>query len=264
MQNNPDSPFTSVIGLGAFKAEYSTAGRGRWTQVILGGLMLAAAPILLLVAAYVAYDNVTNYGTLRLWRNLPLPLLCAGGAGVLGAAALFSSWRNWRLAAALYENGVAYVSRQGLRQIAWPDVTAVWQQVTKHYTNGVYTGTTHSYTVQTNTGEKVVLDDRLGKKVEELGNAVQTAVTNSLLPRSWQTLQNGQRLTFGPLAMDRDKLYAGKKELRWDEIKAIKIDKGMVSIRKDQSWLNWANASVPQIPNFFVFLELVSRFAKIE
>jgi hypothetical protein len=262
--NNPDSPFASVIGLGALKSEYSTGGRGRWTTVIFGGLFLAVAPVLLLVAAYVAYDNVTNYGSLRLWRNVPLPLVCAGGAGLLGAGILFSTWRNWRLAAALYENGVAFVGQQGLRQFAWPDVTGVWQRVTKHYTNGVYTGTTHSYTVQTNTGEKIVLDDRLGKKVEELGNAVQSGVTNSLLPRYWQSLQTGQKLDFGPLAMDREKLYAGKKELRWDEIKAIKIDKGTVSIRKDQSWLNWANATVPQIPNFFVFLELVGRFAKIE
>jgi hypothetical protein len=64
--------------------------------------------------------------------------------------------------------------------------------------------------------------------------------------------------------MDREKLYAGKKELRWDEIKAIKIEKGVVAVRKDQAWLNWSSAMVPQIPNFFVFLELVSRFAKIE
>jgi hypothetical protein len=264
MMNNPESPFASVIGLGAMKSEYSAGSRGRWGPVIFGGIMLVAAPVLLLVAAYIAYDNVTNYGTLRLWRNVPLPLLCAGGAGFVGLAALFSAWRNWRLAAALYDNGVAVVGQQGLRQFTWPDVTAVWQQVTKHYTNGVYTGTTHRYTVQTNTGEKLVLDDRLGKKVEELGRALQTGVTNTLLPRYWQSLQTGQRLDFGPLAMDREKLYAGKKELRWDEIKAIKIDKGMVSVRKDQAWLNWASATVPQIPNFFVFLELVGRFAKIE
>src|SRR5437773_1394690 len=128
MMNNPDSPFASVIGLGALKSEYSTGGRGRWTAVIFGGLFLAAAPVLLLVAAYLAYDNVTNYGTYRLWRNVPLPLMCAGGAGFVGAAVLLSAWRNWRLAAALYEDGVAYVGQQGLRQFAWPDVNAVWQR----------------------------------------------------------------------------------------------------------------------------------------
>jgi hypothetical protein len=264
MLNNPDSPFTSVIGLGAYKAEYATASRSRWTQVVLGVILLVAVPVLLAVAAYMLYDNLNSLGANRMWRNVPLPVLCAGGAGLLGVIALFNSWRNWKLAAALYENGVAFVGQKGLQQIAWPDVTAVWQQVTKHYTNGVYTGTTHRYTIQMNTGEKIVLDDRLGKKVEELGNAVQTSVSNNLFPRYWQSLQNGQRVEFGPVALDREKLYAGKKELRWAEIKAIKLNQGVVSVRKDQAWLNWANISVPQIPNFFVFLELVSRFAKIE
>ncbi|MEP7356471.1 MAG: DUF6585 family protein [Anaerolineales bacterium] len=262
--NPTDSPFASVIGLGALKGEYAPNSRGRWVAVILGGLMLAAAPVLLLVAAYIAYSNVTNFGMLRLWRNLPLPLIGAAVVGLIGVLALFNSWRNWRLAAALYENGVAYVGQKGITQVAWPDVTAVWQRVTKHYTNGVYTGTTHSYTLQTNTGEKIVLDDRLGKKVEELGTAVQAGVTNTLLPRYWQSLQTGQRLNFGPLGLDREKLYAGNKELRWTEIKAIKINKGMVSVRKDQAWLNWTSVTVPQIPNFFVFFELVGRFAKIE
>jgi hypothetical protein len=66
------------------------------------------------------------------------------------------------------------------------------------------------------------------------------------------------------LALDREKLYSGKKELRWDEIKAIKIEKGQISIRKDKAWLNWASASVPQIPNFFIFYDLIGRLAKVE
>ncbi len=264
MQTNPDSPFASVIGLGTRKAEYSAAGRGRWAPVVFGVLMLAAAPVLLVVAAYVAYTDMTTRGTLRMWENAPLPLIFGLGAGFLGIIVLFSAWRNWRLAAALYENGVAVMGQKGLQQFAWADVTGVWQQVTKHYTNGVYTGTTHRYTVQLNTGEKIVLDDRLGKKVEELGNAVQTGVTNTLFPRYWQSLQTGQRLEFGPMALDREKLYAGKKELRWDEIKAIKLDKGVMSVRKDKAWLNWSTVAVPQIPNFFVFLEMVGRHAKIE
>jgi hypothetical protein len=264
MLNDPNSPFASVIGLGNFKAEYNNAGRGRWIRVIIGGVCLLAVPALLAVAAFVFYDSYNNSGLLMAERNIVLPLFGALGGFVLGASILISQWRNWRLAAALYENGLAYQSRTGIQQVAWSDVSAVWQRITRHYTNGVYTGTTHNYTIQTNTGQKIVLDDRLGKKVEELGKAVQTAVSNSLYPQYFNAIKNGQRVDFGPLALDNQKLYAGKKELRWDEIKAVKINQGTISVQKDKGWFSWTSVAVPQVPNFFIFYELVRGYTKIE
>jgi hypothetical protein len=264
MLSDPNSPFSSVIGLGNLKGEYSNAGRRRWFSVIFGGLCLLAAPALVLVAAYVGYVTYNNSGLYKVAENVALPLIIALAAFVIGASVLINAWRNWRVAAALYENGVAYHSRTGIQQVNWSDVTAVWQRVIRHYTNGVYTGTTHAYTIQTNTGQKVVLDDRLGKKVEELGNAVQRGAGNALYPRYWQAIQNGQRVDFGPMAIDNQKLYAGKKELRWDEIKAVKVTKGMISVKKDKGWFNWATVRVPQVPNFFVFYDLIGHFTKTE
>ncbi len=259
-----DTPFHSVIGLGAFKGEYKSAGRQRYLSLIIGLICLFLGPALLLLSAWLAYDAYNNRGLVGVGEVIILPLVFAALAFFIGIAILLSAWRNWKLAAALYENGVALNTRRGLQQAAWHDVAAVWQAVTRHYTNGIYTGTTHVYTVQTSTGEKLVFDDRLGKQVEQLGQAIQSGVTNALYPRFWQGLQNGQRLSFGPLALDREKLYSGKKELRWDEIKAIKIEKGQISVRKDKAWLNWASASVPQIPNFFIFYDLIGRLAKVE
>jgi len=259
-----DSPFSSVIGLGAFKGEYKYGGRQKRLSLIFGLICLGLGPALLLLAAWLAYDAYNNRGLVGVGEAVALPLIFAALAILIGIAISFSAWRNWTLAAALYENGVALNTRRGMQQAAWHDVAAVWQAVTRHYTNGIYTGTTHVYNVATNTGEKLVFDDRLGKQVEQLGQAIQRGVTNALYPRFWQGLQNGQRLDFGPLALDREKLYSGKKELRWDEIKAIKIEKGQISVRKDKAWLNWANASVPQVPNFFVFYDLVGRLAKVE
>jgi hypothetical protein len=230
----------------------------------VGLLLLAAGPGLVLVAAYVGYDTYNTRGLTRVDDAVILPLCFAAGAFGLGALILFTTWRNLPLAAAVYENGVAYNDRKGMRQAAWADVNAVYQAVTKHYTNGVYTGTTHVYTVHTNEGSRLVFDDRLGKKVEELGQALQRGVTAALFPRYWNGLQNGQKLTFGPLALDREKLYTGKKELPWSAIKAIKIERGVIAVKQEKGWFNWASASVPQIPNFFIFYELISRLAKIE
>jgi hypothetical protein len=264
MMNDSNSPFAGVIGLGNLKGEYSGAGTRRWVGVILGLLCLLAGPALLLVAAWVAYDTYTQSGLYKVADSVALPLIAGAIFFVIGLSAAISAWRSWRIAAALYDNGLAYQGRSGIQQLNWADVTAVYQRVTRHYYNGVYTGTTHAYTIHSNTGQKLVLDDRLGKKVEELGNAVQRGASNALYPRYWQAIQNGQRVEFGPLALDNQKLYAGKKELRWDEIKGVKVNKGAISVQKDKGWFSWAKVTVPQVPNFLIFYDLVGRFTKIE
>ncbi|MCC6187424.1 MAG: hypothetical protein IT318_00200 [Anaerolineales bacterium] len=264
MQTNEPSPFQSVIGLGPFKSEFSSKGRGRWVNVVFGLLLVGTGPALVLLAAYLGYNAYNTRGLTRVDDAIAAPLCIAVAAFAAGVAVLFGAWRNAPMAAALYENGVALNTRKGLQQLAWTDIEAVWQAVTRHYTNGVYTGTTHVYTVRTKNGDKLVFDDRLGKQVEHLGQAIQRGATNHLYPQYVQSLENGQRLAFGPLALDRHKLYAGKKELPWQEIKAIKVEKGNISVKKDKGWFNWASAAVPQIPNFFIFYELIGHLAKVE
>ena len=262
--STPTSPFAGVTGMGALKQEFSPASKARWFNVGFGALSLLAAPALALLAAFLGFNAYNNSGSSRVDDAVGVPLCLSVVAFAVGAIVLFSAWRSWKLAAALYEHGVAFIERGPVQQFRWDEVDAVWQAITKHYYNGVYTGTTHIYTVQLKGGKKVVLSDKYGKDIEQLGRGLQQGTAELLLPRYWQGLQTGQKLTFGPLALDRDKLYAGKKELSWTEIKAIKIDRGNIAIKKDQAWFNWASATVPQIANFYVFLELVSRFAKVE
>ncbi|MCC7358184.1 MAG: hypothetical protein IT317_01825 [Anaerolineales bacterium] len=265
MQTSTSSPFQSVIGLGQLKAEYVPRGRGRWVSVIVGLGLVAGGPALTLFGVFMGYVTYQERGMVKVAEAVIPWLVMAVIAFLLGAGILFSAWRSWTLAAALYEQGVALNTRKGIQQAAWADVAAVWQAVTKHYTNGVYTGTTHVYTVQTNAGEKLVFNDSLGKNVEELGRAIQQGVVGALLPRYWQALQNGQRLNFGPLALDKANLYSGKKELPWSQIPSVKIEKGNISIKKEgKGWFNWAAVSVPQVPNFFVFYEIISRLTKVE
>ncbi len=270
MQSQTESPFTSIVGLGALKSEHRYKSAGKWFGVVFGMVCLLAAPFLCLLSAYLGYDTYTRFGSSRgLERVMDIDsgvgvTLCFGiGALVVGAFVLWEAWRSWPVAAALYENGLAYNDRGGLKQVRWDDVDGVWQSVTKHYRNGIYVGTTHLYTVQARDGMKIKLDDKL-TDVEELGNQIQRGTASVLFPRYWQSLQNGQRVTFGPLALDLKGLYSGKKELTWQEIKGVKIAQGVISVKKDKGWFNWATVTVPQIPNFWIFYELIGRFAKVE
>ncbi len=262
MVANDNSPFTAVLGLGRLQSQHPVK-KNKWASLIVGLLGVLSAPALGLLALFLGYDAYTRHGLARVDNAVTLPLLLAGAALVIGALALWEAWRRWPVAAALYEDGFAYNQRKGLQQTRWDQVEAVWQNVTKHYYNGIYTGTTHVYTVRTQDQTKFVLDDKL-QKVEDLGRAVQQGASNALFPRYIQALQSGQRLNFGPLGLDREKLYSGNKELPWSEIKAIKVDRGTISVKKEKGWFSWASVTVPQIPNFFIFLEIVSRLTKVE
>jgi hypothetical protein len=262
MVNTPNSPFQTVVGLGTVKSEHPAKG-SRWTPLIVGVAGLVAAPLLLFLALFLGYTAYSRYGLMRVDDAVWVPLIGACLALVIGILAVFNAWRIWPLAAVLYEEGFAVNRRQGLQTVRWNQISWVKQAVTKHYYNGIYTGTTHLYTIETRDNLRVKLDDQF-TKVEDLGRAIQQGTTNALFPQYVQALQSGQRLTFGPLSLDAQKLYSGAKEMPWSEIKAISLNKGTISVKKDKGWFNWATVTVPQIPNFFIFIEIASRLTKVE
>jgi len=252
------------MGLGKLVSEHKLTAMNRWSNLIAGCAFVAAAPALLLLALYMVYDAYSRYGLNRV-DDSPfwLPLLCGIIAAPLGLYGLVQSWRNWPLAVALYEGGFAYHDRKGLRQIRWDEIEAVWQSITKHYRYGIHTGTTYLYTIQLNDKTRLTLDNKF-PKIEGLGKAITNGSANALFPKYVAALKSGQRVTFGPLSLDLNGLRAGNKSLEWKDIKSVRIQQGMIWIKKEGGWLNWASYSVPQVPNFWIFLDLVSRFTKVE
>jgi hypothetical protein len=262
MQSAADASLASVSGLGAFKSDHSPSYETRRTGLILqtGFVIVGLA---LIVAAFV-WIGLSSSGVRFGDSSFAFVPLCFGCLAVpVGFFGLFNAWRNWGKGAALYENGFAYKDSRGVRPVNWNDIEAVWQNVTKHYRNGVYNGTTYVYTVLTNDQKRMVLDTQL-PGIEQLGNEILRGSSVALFPRYWQTLQGGQRVSFGPLAIDQHGIYHGTKSLPWSEIKAIRIHQGVIAVKKEGGWFNWASVTVPQIPNFYIFYDLVKRFATVE
>lgn len=256
---NLDSRFAGVTDLGSLVSHHPVSNHNRWTGLILGLACLAAAGGLFSLAVSTYLDLSSPYAP-----NVILPVLFALGALLVGLWMLFDTVRHWNTAAAVYEHGLALTDYTGLRQIRWEAVDSVWQSVTKHYRNGSYTHTTYVYTVQTNTGQKLRFDSKLAQ-IEALGQTLQRQISAILLPRYAQALNSGQRLNFGPLALDREGLYVGNKSLPWPEIEAIKIQNGAIAIKKAAGGrLHQAPVSLAQVPNFWVFYEIVSHLTKME
>lgn len=256
------SPFLSIFELGAEQSEHPVKLLNKWGTAILGVLLVGAGIAAFLVGLIGALSEISkDFGSAL--GTACLPGIIALAALALGGWCLYAAWNNWGSAAAVFDRGLAVAHFEDVRQIPWAEINAVWQEITKHYTNGIYTGTTHKYTVQLPDDTKYKFDDKY-KDVETLGKAIQTNVTNALYPKYVAALKAGSRLEFGPLALDYNKIYSGKKELTWDDVKSVRVQGGYISVKKDKGWFKWAGASVPQIPNFFIFYALLKNFTSVE
>jgi hypothetical protein len=257
-----ESPFQSVYDLGSLVSEHPVKWTHRWGNAAVGVALVGIGIGCLLFGAVNALPSLSG-GSAEVLGTACILSLAGLGALALGGWCLFAAVKNWEQAVALFERGFAFAGSGGARSIPWEEVTAVWQSIVKHYTNGIYTGTSHRYTVQLSDDTRYILNDKF-QAVETLGSAVQKSVTQALYPKYVAALKAGSRLEFGPLALDYNKLYAGKKELAWDEIKSIRVRGGAVSVKKDKGWFRWANSSVPQIPNFYIFYALLKNFTAVE
>ena len=262
MQSLAESPFAAVVGLGGLKSLHTPSSRSRLLRFVGSGILAAGGLAMLLAALYLFLFDMSMKPSDA--RALGILLLLMGGLFALfGGSTLIQLWRKREAGVAIYESGFAYKDSDGVQQVRWEDIDAVWQNITKHYVNGIPTGTTYVYTVLTRNQKKYVFD-KYFPAIQKLGTDILQCTSTVLFPRYWQALQSGQSAKFGPLAISLQGLTAGNKTLNWSDIKAVKIQRGVIAVKKEGRWFNWAQATVPQIPNFYVFYELVRRFTTVE
>lgn len=181
---------------------------------------------------------------------------------LFGLLMLESWWRYQQMKVLIFNDGFTEDKNGKLSDVRWRDVNAVWQNVTKHYYNGVYTGTTHIYTIQTSDGKRFIWKDTI-KNVENLGEIMQNAVTNIRLPEAFNAYESGQTVSFGPLAVNLTGISKGNQTVPWTEVKGVQIEKGYIRVKKQGGWFNFANVPASSIPNLFIFLSLVDKIVGI-
>lgn len=239
--------------MGTPLAVYKPGGRRRGFSIFFGFLLCVGGGVAVLFGAARA----------GLKESDRAPLIVIGVICVLLGWLAIESWlRTRNLTATLTADGVTYDKNGSITSVRFDEIVGFWQNITKRYYNGVYTGTTHVYTVQKSDGKKVVFNDTL-KNVEELGNAIQGEVTQRHLPRAFETYNNGGTVSFGNVSLSRTGLTKGGKTLPWNEIQGVQIQKGYITVKQQGKWLRWANIPVSSIPNMVVFLTLVDRIVGV-
>jgi hypothetical protein len=225
-----------------------------------GGIGSVITAILLAgIGGFLVYGGLVYEAPRRSSDNSNIGMMVVGGAMVvIGLFLLFNWWRSRGVYVQVYSDGLARGQGDKVQEVRWDNVSQVWQSITKHYRNGIYTGTTYLYTVQTNDNRTLKFGNEI-KGIEQLGQTIQNESTKRLFPKMVNAYNSGQAVPFGQFTLSKDGVGHKNKYLSWAEIEGTQINNGYVTFKKQGKWFNWANVPVASIPNLIVFLSLIDH-----
>jgi hypothetical protein len=256
--------FSSVFGLGAPVAFFPASRGARWGSLSAGLLFLLGAFAATIFGVFSTFANYQKYGPAVIGRELTPPLIIAAIAFAIGAGASWSAYSNWNRAVAVYTNGLAANDNKGLQTWRWEEVDQFYAAITRHYTNGVYTGTTYIYTLRKADNSKLVFDNKYNK-VQDLGQAIEQAVTPTLYKRAADAYNAGHTVSFGSVAISKEGVTIGKKVYPWAEVAQVSINQGYIRVsKKDGGWFSGASAAASTIPNLNVLLSIIDQITGVK
>lgn len=246
-----------ALGMGNPVAEYQLGNKRAWYTGIFFGVVGLG---LFAIAAFVSVVGESNpRGALFLGACFGIPgLLCLCGA----AWQLYSAFKNQKRRVVVFETGLARVGASKNAVIRWDDINTVFQALTDLRRNGTRVSTIHTYTICLKDNSKVLFDDTV-QNVEALGNTIQKEVSNRLLPRYMETYTSGRTVTFGRLTISQAGINNSRETMPWDQVEAVNIDRGQISVRKQGKWFNWAGQTAAQTPNLLIFLTMIDQIVGI-
>lgn len=259
----PQSLFKDVFGLGPRIRIYAKKNSARWRGVIIGLIFCGGGLASFLIGGIYVLYNINRFGPAVQARSIENYLIPAVMIGltmlVIGLLTLLSTYRNWKLAAGIFRDVFALSDNKGLHHFRWLDVSTMTSAVTKHYRNGIYTGTTHIYTIVDRQGKKAILKDSL-PKVEEIAKAIEDGIFPHLYKAAAEKYNAGESIGFGPITLSKVGIKIGKNSYAWDIVGKITVEKGYIkAAQKDGGWFSGASIPVASIPNFSVLLAVLNQ-----
>lgn len=265
VQQELTTVFSGVFGIGTVQQIYPVKKSNRWGNVIAGIIFLVIAIIVFVIGLWNAYEQWAKYGSAIILKNLVPPIIISGILMLIVLLVFWSAYRNWKKGVAIYQNGMAYSDRKGIQVWRWDEFLSITSAVTKHYTNGIYTGTTHVYTLIKNDNSKVVLNDSI-RKVEDAVMAIRSNIYPLLYKKAADTYNSGLPVVFGPVSLSKTNgISIGKKNYPWTEVSQVSIHQGVLRIAKlNGGWFSGASAMASTIPNIEVMLSIVDQVVGVK
>ncbi|HBG74070.1 MAG: hypothetical protein A2X25_08265 [Chloroflexi bacterium GWB2_49_20] len=251
--------FSSMAGFGELVNFFPARKIKFWLPVIYGTVFLIISLASFLFGITMSSQEIRQHGTIVVGSLLFWPGIIALTAFLLAVWMAWLAYTRWGLSAAVYQNGFAFNNRKGLHTWFWQDVVSLYMAVTRHYTNGIYSGTTHVYSIVNKNGKCLVLNDVINK-VEEMAGLIEEYIYSGLYSQASQSYNSGKKLAFGNVILDAGGIGIGKKEYAWNQVERVFLRQGVLHIvRKDGSFFKNARVRVAAIPNFRVLISILEQ-----
>jgi hypothetical protein len=251
--------FRSVIGMGELKGYFPVKKWNRWGSLAVLIIFLTAALVVLLFGIYNTYIAYQKHGPAMIEDKLTTPLVIAFILFSLGLLAGWRAYVHWTMGVVVHERGFAYNDRKGFRVWHWEDLISMTSAITRHYTNGIYTGTTHVYTFINRQNQRLVISDSISG-VEALAKSIDENIYPMLYAHAAEQYNAGQEITFGPVMISKAGIAINKKTYPWTEVKEVSIQRGFLKVsKKDGGWFSGASAATGVIPNLRVLLSIINQ-----
>jgi hypothetical protein len=154
----------------------------------------------------------------------------------------------------LFEHGLVVADADGPIHAARWDAMTVLQRIVNKQVVNTTVQTLFTYTVLLGDGSSFKLTE-MYEAPDTWGPAIQKAITRTYLPQVMAAIENGRPVVFADITLSAAGLANVKRgELPWAQIQEIKVNNGVVTVRREGRRAPLTGTPVAQIPNFFVFL----------
>ena len=187
------------------------------------------------IAIYVGKQVISHWGEYEGWYVVKTFAPMSAIALILLLLAIGLVWtyrNNTKKVLVVYEKGVVYRDRKGVKSWLWKDIDAFVADVTKHFGNKINSGATHIYQIIHHNGEKIVFGD-LFPDVETIAETIRGFLNPSLYKRIAKVYNKDKVCDFGSVRVSKsDGLIVKKKTFAWEEIEFVKFEKGILVIKR--------------------------------
>lgn len=214
-------------------------------------IVMALVIVLGLGAAWLVYLAFTTPSSDNGSKVFALALLAVPG--------LLLVWLN-SIRVTLHNDGVAYHSLFGEKEMRWEAVERFYYGATKQSVNFIPIGTYYHFKFVDGEGKKL----RLGNRVEnpgKLGAKLIELSYPSIYKKVADLYNSGEEVDFGAIRVKRDtgikvKKFFGSKDIPWDQVSSFAIQKGHFYVwRKGEK--RTTGPGVRSVPNAFVLQGLL-------
>jgi hypothetical protein len=172
---------------------------------------------------------------------------------------------HWGQEIAVCEHGLALETVSRSVAMRWEHLHSLRASVTRHYTNGIYTGTTHNYWCKSVDGSEILLNNELGKNVEKFYDAVRSHTVEQRYQRILQTIVQGKTESFASVLVNGNQLSIGKKTIPVANIRKLAAEKGYLQIHYEDPTgkIRREAVAIGFTDNFDILWALLHQLAKI-